>query len=190
MGEFEVAEKMYLRALAIDEKYFGAEHTEIASLLNSLGLLYYTKGDYSRVEPIYNRALAIWEATVGIDDVRWARSLSNRATYLAAMGRGSESVQAHERALAALEARLGGSHPDVREVQAELGQACVETGKYARARSVLLRALERAPATVDPAHRATLLVSVSPLPITTVGCELASESGVPHIRQKFSVSSV
>ena len=47
------------------EKALGAEHSDVAVSLNSLGSLYYTKGDYAQAELLLRRALAICEKVLG-----------------------------------------------------------------------------------------------------------------------------
>ena len=58
-GDYAAAEPLYWRALAIDEKVLGSEHSDVATDLNNLAGLLWAKGNYARAEPLYRRALAI-----------------------------------------------------------------------------------------------------------------------------------
>ena len=64
-GQFEEAESLYQRALAIDEKVYGQDHLEVATDLSSLANHYRDQGRYEEAEPLYQRALAIREKTLG-----------------------------------------------------------------------------------------------------------------------------
>ena len=64
-GRYTDAEPIYRRSLAIREKAFGPEHTELARGLNNLALLYSNQGRYVDAEPLYRRALAINEKALG-----------------------------------------------------------------------------------------------------------------------------
>lgn len=47
--------------MPIWEAVFGAEHASLASTINNLAVLNYSRGDLKKAEPLYARALAIWE---------------------------------------------------------------------------------------------------------------------------------
>jgi hypothetical protein len=55
------------RALAIDEKSFGAEHPDVARDLNNLAQLLKATNRLAETEPLMRRALAIFVATLGAD---------------------------------------------------------------------------------------------------------------------------
>jgi hypothetical protein len=60
-GAYAKAEPLYARALAIDEKAFGASHPKDAVDLNNLAGLYRAKGAYAQAEPLVARAADIQE---------------------------------------------------------------------------------------------------------------------------------
>ena len=70
------AEPLYKRALAIEEKTLGLDHSYGAVSLNNLAVLYQARGRYADAEPLYKRALAR-EKTLGPDDPDVAVSLIN-----------------------------------------------------------------------------------------------------------------
>jgi tetratricopeptide (TPR) repeat protein len=65
-AQYEEAEPLYQRAIAIDEKALGPEHPGLATDLNNLALLYRSQGKYAEAEPLYQRALAIYEQKFGL----------------------------------------------------------------------------------------------------------------------------
>ena len=66
-GEYDLAEPLYKRALAIREKALGPGHPGTARSLNNLATLYGNQGKYDLAEPLYKRALAIEEKALGPD---------------------------------------------------------------------------------------------------------------------------
>jgi Tfp pilus assembly protein PilF len=67
MGQFEKAEPVYQRALAIREKAYGPEHPKVVESINSLAELYQSIGDTAKAEPLHQRALAIRKKVFGPD---------------------------------------------------------------------------------------------------------------------------
>ena len=55
------AERIYKRSLAIVDKAFGTKHSDVAVILNNLGLLYKNQVRYAEAEPLFKRSLAIRE---------------------------------------------------------------------------------------------------------------------------------
>src|SRR5262245_13671795 len=76
-GKVDAAIPLAKRALAVREKALGAEHAEVAALLNILAKLYQAKGDYARAEPAYQRALGIREKALGPEHPDVASSLND-----------------------------------------------------------------------------------------------------------------
>jgi len=64
-AQYEQAEPLYQRALAIREQMLGPEHPDTATSLNNLAFLYHNQGKYEQAEPLYQRALAIYEQRLG-----------------------------------------------------------------------------------------------------------------------------
>ena len=71
----------------IFENILGAEHPEVATVLNNLARMYETKGYYGRAEPFYRRALAIREKTLGPEHPEVASSLNNLGGVVQYQGR-------------------------------------------------------------------------------------------------------
>jgi tetratricopeptide (TPR) repeat protein len=72
-----VAEPLYRRALAVDEKSFGPDHPNVARGLNNLAFLLSDTNRLAEAEPLYRRALAIDEKSFGPDHPDVAIDLNN-----------------------------------------------------------------------------------------------------------------
>ncbi|HEY6286751.1 MAG TPA: tetratricopeptide repeat protein, partial [Ktedonobacteraceae bacterium] len=86
-AQYEQAEPLYQRALAIREKILGPEHPYTATTLHALAVLYWRQGQYEQAEPLMQRALAIAEKVLGSkhpDTIKWQKS---NADLLQAMKR-------------------------------------------------------------------------------------------------------
>jgi CHAT domain-containing protein len=81
MGDYKVAEPYYKQALGIYKEAFGEEHPDVASSLNSLGILYNNIGDYKVAEPYYKQALEIYKKALGEEHPDYL-STENSYAYL------------------------------------------------------------------------------------------------------------
>src|SRR6201999_4381393 len=59
------AETLYRRALAIQEKQLGPNHTSVAATVNNLAVLLAGRGRYADAEEMHKRAIAIAEKSLG-----------------------------------------------------------------------------------------------------------------------------
>ncbi len=66
-GDLEGAKRCFERALKIDEKALGTEHTSVARDVNNLGLVLKDQGDLEGAKRCYERALKIFEERLGKD---------------------------------------------------------------------------------------------------------------------------
>jgi tetratricopeptide (TPR) repeat protein len=64
-AQYEQAESLYQRALAIREQALGPNHPDTAVSLNNLAGLYDSQGNYKQAKPLFERALAIREQLLG-----------------------------------------------------------------------------------------------------------------------------
>jgi tetratricopeptide (TPR) repeat protein len=76
-GQYEQAEPLYQRVLAIREKVLGPEHLDTARSLDNLAILYHNQLQYAKAEPLYQRALTIYEKVLGAEHPDTARTLDN-----------------------------------------------------------------------------------------------------------------
>ena len=78
-GKYADAEPLAKRSLELSLKKNGPDHSDTATGLNNLALLYHTQGKYDLGEPLHKRALAIREKALGPDHPDTATSLNNLA---------------------------------------------------------------------------------------------------------------
>jgi tetratricopeptide (TPR) repeat protein len=67
-NRYNEAEPLYRRALAIDEKSYGPDHSDVGTNLNDLAVLLESTNRDGEAEPLFRRALAIFEKSYGPDD--------------------------------------------------------------------------------------------------------------------------
>lgn len=141
VGQYEKAQSLAKRALAIKEKVLGSEHLEVAKSLNNLAILYWFRGNYAEAEPLHKRALAIREKVLGPEHPEVAKSLNNLATLYSERGNYAEAEPLYRRALAIREKALGPEHPDLAKSVNNLANLYADRGEYTEAELLYRRAL-------------------------------------------------
>jgi CHAT domain-containing protein len=141
MGNYQKAEPLYQRSLAIREKVLGQEHPDVALSLNNLANLYQNMGNYQKAEPLYQRSLAIWEKVLGQEHPDVALSLNNLALLYKEMDNYQKAEPLYQRSLAILEKVLGQEHPLVATSLNNLAVLYKEMGNYQKAKPLYQRSL-------------------------------------------------
>ena len=152
MGQYDEAEPLFRRALAIGEKTLGPNHPDVATWLSNLASLLYAQGNYLDAEPLYRRALAIGEKTLGPDHQNIATCLNNLASLLYAQGNYLDAEPLYRRALAISEKTLGPNHPDVATRLNNLALLLKAQAKYDEAEPLYRRALAIDEKALGPNH--------------------------------------
>jgi len=98
LENYNEAEPLYRRALAIMEKALGPEHPSVAAPLKGLADIDLARGDYTRAEPLYQRSLIILERVLGANHRDVAKVLEKYAQLLHKTGRVDEAVDMEARA--------------------------------------------------------------------------------------------
>jgi CHAT domain-containing protein/Tfp pilus assembly protein PilF len=129
------------RALALHEKLLGAEHPDIASVVENLGLLYYRAGDFATAESVYLRALAVSEKVLGPEHPTTAHILINLGNMYNRTGTYHKSGVQYRRALAICEKVLGAEHTETAAALLGLGIFYTDMRKYDQAEALNRRAL-------------------------------------------------
>ena len=135
------AESLMRRALAMNEKEFGEQSTEVALRLNDLAQTLQATNRRSEAEPLMRRALAIDEQSYGPDHPEVARDLNNLASLLHATNRWSEAEPLMRRALTIDEQSYGPDHPNVAIRLNNLAQLLKATNRLSDAEPLMRRAL-------------------------------------------------
>ncbi|HEY5174201.1 MAG TPA: tetratricopeptide repeat protein [Terriglobales bacterium] len=151
-GDYAGAEPLYRRALALNEKALGPDHTDVATNLNNLADLLREKGDYAGAEPLYRRALAITEKVLGPNNPHVATVLNNLGLLLEVKVdyKGAEPLS--RRALTINEKALGPNHPNVAGDLNNLAALLYAKGDYAAAEPLYRRSLAIAEEALGPDH--------------------------------------
>jgi tetratricopeptide (TPR) repeat protein len=104
-AQYEQAEPLLQRALAIRESVLGPEHPDTATSLNNLAELYHSQGKYEQAEPLFQRALAIRERVLGPEHPDTANTLNNLASLYQDQGMYEQAEPLYQRAQAIRERR-------------------------------------------------------------------------------------
>jgi tetratricopeptide (TPR) repeat protein len=158
VGDLKGARPFSERALAIQEKTLGPEHSDTARSLNNLGALLWHQGDLAGARPYYERALAIREKVLSPEHPDTARSLNNLGFLLQSQGDLAGARPYFERALAIWEKVLGPEHPDTALSLNNLGGLLDSQGDLAGARPYYERALAIFEARLGLDHPRTKIV--------------------------------
>ena len=140
-GKYERAKPLYQRALHIRELANGAEHTEIAHLLNDLAILSVEQGQHEQAETLYHRALSMWERTLGANHPNTAMAFNNLADLYIQQGKYEQAEPLCEQALRICKQALGAEHPEVAYPLGHLAVLYTVQGKYEQAEPLFQRAL-------------------------------------------------
>jgi tetratricopeptide (TPR) repeat protein/thioredoxin-related protein len=157
-ARYDGAEPLLQRALDIMEKVKGPESPETARSLNSLGLLFYDKGDYAGAEPLYRRALNIREKILGLEHPDTASSLNNLALLLLDKGDNAGAEPLCRRALSINEKVFGLEHIQTALLLNSLAALLRHKGDYVEAEPLYRRALSIYEKVEGPEHPDTLKV--------------------------------
>jgi tetratricopeptide (TPR) repeat protein len=140
-GEYEAARSLLERALALTETVYGADHLEVAYVLDALGYMLRVQGDLAGAQAAHERALVISGAAQDPDQLLVAFVLHNLGRDLHAQGDLAGARTHLERALAIKQAVLPSDHPDVASTLGNLGSVLRDQGHLAGAREYLERTL-------------------------------------------------
>jgi tetratricopeptide (TPR) repeat protein len=154
-AEYAQAEPLYRRALAIDEKALGPEHSSTAGSLNNLAELYRAQGRNQEAEPLHWRALAIREKALGPEHPDTAQSLNNLASLLQDQSKYKDAELLYRRSLAIVEKALGPDDSMTATCLNNLADFYRAQGRNQEAEPLLRRALAIREKALGPEHPKT-----------------------------------
>lgn len=111
LGNFNGAERFYLRSSEISGRVCGKESANYASGLNNLAGIYQDQGRYDEAIEKYEEALRIGEKTLGKEHLDYAIRLNNLASIYETLARYKEALELYEKALKIDENTLPENHP-------------------------------------------------------------------------------
>jgi eukaryotic-like serine/threonine-protein kinase len=151
-GDYDEAEALHERALALKIATLGEDHPDVASSLNNLAAVHQSTAAWAKAKPLHERALAIREQTLGPDHPDVAMSLANLGVVADATGDYAAARRLHERALAIRERALGPEHPEVAATLNNLANVREAMGDHAEAAALFERALVIQERELGPEH--------------------------------------
>jgi tetratricopeptide (TPR) repeat protein len=146
------AEPLYRKSLALAERLYGSDDTEVAIGLNNLAALLKETNRSKEAEPLMRRALEIDEKSIGSDHPKIAIRLSNLASLLQDTNRLQEAEPLMLRALEIDERSYGPDHPNVARDLSNLAQLLQATDRLKEAEPLMRRALEIDERAYGPDH--------------------------------------
>ncbi|MEZ5402963.1 MAG: tetratricopeptide repeat protein [Bryobacteraceae bacterium] len=148
-------------ALRIDERVYGPDHRNVATLANNLATIFHDLGDLPAAREWTERALRIGERVYGPDHPNVARDASNLGQILQALGDLPAAREWTERALRIGEHVYGPDHPTVAIHANNLGQILQDLGDLPTARTYLARALDIFTRFLGPGHPNTRIAAAN-----------------------------
>jgi tetratricopeptide (TPR) repeat protein len=140
--EYQQAEPIYQRALAIYEEVLGPIHLDTATCLNAFASLHHTQGNYDLAESLYRRVLAIREQVLGLSHLDTAASLAGLASLYSTEGKYFLAEPLYQKALMVYEQVGGPQHSDTANTLSSLGSLYIVAGKYSLAEPFCQQSLE------------------------------------------------
>jgi tetratricopeptide (TPR) repeat protein len=142
LGDYAMAEKLYKKALLIEEKYYGKDHSQVAVVLNNLGNALRCLGDYARAKEVYEIALEIMLKNDGNEHIQIAITLENLGNALINLGNYARAKEVYEITLEINKKYFGNDHIEAARALENLGIALRNLGDYTRAKKLCERVLE------------------------------------------------
>ncbi|HJR05655.1 MAG TPA: CHAT domain-containing tetratricopeptide repeat protein [Pyrinomonadaceae bacterium] len=140
-GNYERAETIFRRSLALTEQLKGTDDPSLAAPLNNLATLYYETGNYAKAVPLFERSYNIIVKVKGAEHQDAATALNNVALLYEELNDFKRAEETMLRALAIREKVLGKEHRDVAVSLSNLGGLYDELGDHTRAEQAYRRAL-------------------------------------------------
>lgn len=140
-GQYAPAEPLYERALRLYEQSLGAEHSQVATVLDGLAELAVAQGQYQHAQPLYERALALYEKSLGVEHPQVAAPLHGLARVFFEQGQYEQAEALFQRAALLREQGLGPGHPLVATSLNGLANLAVIRGEYEQAEALYQRSL-------------------------------------------------
>ncbi len=128
-GKLDAAADQLQRALSLRERLLGADHPDVAELLDTLSTIENQRGHYEQALALGRRAQAIQERVHGARSLKVGQILVNQGSVLDHMNRLDEARATDEKALAILVEAEGQDNPDCAVALMNLANVYDETGQ-------------------------------------------------------------
>ncbi|MBI4292201.1 MAG: CHAT domain-containing protein [Betaproteobacteria bacterium] len=199
-GQYQEAETLHYRVLAIHEKTLGIEHPITATSLSNLGNVLYLQGKFEEAEQVHRRTLRIRERVLGPSHPDTATSLNNLGNVLFMQGKDdrmspsetrarlsagqsvvsrTEVENLYRRAVTIQESTLGPDHPALANTLNNLGALLDQRGEYSEAEPLQRRALAILDRSLGPLHADTAAT------LTTLAVSLDRQGKLVEAEQTY-----
>jgi serine/threonine-protein kinase len=138
-GNFETANEIGGRVLAMTRQVNGDRHALVAEDLINLGAVRYERGQYTEAERYYRDALAITEGWYGKEHFKTGSNLTMLGRSLQMQQRLDDASEILKRAVAIQERVFGPVHPRVASAVNDLGAVAQRRGNYDEAEAAFRR---------------------------------------------------
>lgn len=128
LGELGEAREMMVRAIAIEEEHFAADHPTLAVSYSNLATILKALGELREARKMITRAIAIEEKHFAADHPNLAIRYNNLGQIELDAGHREAACELFRRAMAILRTHFTESHPQVRILARTLAHACGEAG--------------------------------------------------------------
>ena len=144
------AQMCYLRSINIAERKLGTVHPDIATRVNSLGIIEHRLGNLDNAQTCFERAFEICETLHGpatqevyanITDAMLTMPLRNLCLVLEEKGNVARAQRAFEKAMRIFVDVYGWNHSVVAECAHSFGMTWVHLGKYQKAQNCFVKAV-------------------------------------------------
>ncbi|MFT3710380.1 MAG: serine/threonine-protein kinase [Archangium sp.] len=125
------------QVLALQKEHLGAEHPDVASTLNNLGVALVSSGRTQEAVARYEESLVLHEKLEGSEHPNVAVALHNLAVALRRMGQAQVALTTFERALAIRRKALGFNHVESLNTAMALVKLRITLGELEPARALL-----------------------------------------------------
>ncbi len=156
-GDYEAARKAYEEALSLGRRELGAEHPEVASMLQRVGNLLFDQGRFEESSTYSRQALAIREKVLGPEHHQVGSSLTSLGNALSELGRPAEALACYERALVLQRRAFGENSPAVGVTLNNIGNVYLNQRRFDRAEQQFRQVYEIRAKTLGPTHPSTAL---------------------------------
>jgi VWFA-related protein len=142
-AKLAMAESLYKKVLAAQEKHYGADNVRLADVLENLAAVSRSEGNTAQAEQSYVRAINIIEKSFGAEDLKLVEPLRQMAELKAQQANYSDAEKLYQRALQIDEKKLGPRDPSL--------------GPLLTGYAALLEKMQRSDQAKDLTKRAALL---------------------------------
>jgi len=142
LGQFERAEPMLAKAVAIHSSATGMAALSAVPPLNNLANLYIARGELEKAAELLEKALAIQENALGKDHLQIAPTLSNLAIVAHHRGDLQRAEEIDRRACAMLEATAAGNAFSHAQCLANLGFVLQSKGEFTQAKELVEKSID------------------------------------------------